>query len=50
VNPATLIRFVQQRAKTHRFDGPQKIRFTEKLEKDEERFVAAELLLAALRH
>ncbi len=49
VNPATLIRFVQQRAKTHRFDGPQKIRFTEKLEKDEERFIAAELLLAALR-
>ncbi len=49
VNPATLIRFVQQRAKTHRFDGPQKLRFTEQLDKDEERFVAAELLLAALR-
>jgi transcription-repair coupling factor (superfamily II helicase) len=49
VNPATLIRYVQQRAKTHRFDGPQKIRFTERLEKDEERFVAAELLLAGLR-
>jgi transcription-repair coupling factor (superfamily II helicase) len=49
VNPATLIRFVQQRAKTHRFDGPQKIRFSETLEKNEERFVAAELLLAALR-
>jgi len=49
VNPATLIRFVQQNQKTHRFDGPQKIRFTHKLEKDEERFVAAEFLLAALR-
>ncbi|HYM34460.1 MAG TPA: transcription-repair coupling factor, partial [Steroidobacteraceae bacterium] len=49
VNPATLIRYVQQHQKTHRFDGPQKIRFTQKLEKDDERFVAAELLLAALR-
>jgi transcription-repair coupling factor (superfamily II helicase) len=48
VNPATLIRLVQANSKTHRFDGAQKIRFVTRLERDEQRFVAAEKLLAAL--
>ncbi len=41
-DPAVVIRFVQLRSKTHRFDGPQKSRFTQKLEGDEQRFEAAE--------
>jgi len=48
VEVGTLIRYVQQNAKTHRFDGTDKIRFVQKMEQDEQRFVAAEKLLAAL--
>ncbi len=47
-DPAVVIRHVQQHAKTHRFDGPQKIRFVQKLEQDEQRFDAADRLLTAL--
>jgi len=49
VEVATLIRYVQQNGKTHRFDGAQKIRFVQKMEKDSERFAAAEKLMASLR-
>ncbi|HTE40434.1 MAG TPA: TRCF domain-containing protein, partial [Steroidobacteraceae bacterium] len=48
VDPGTLIKLVQANSKTHRFDGAQKIRFVMKLERDEQRFVAAEKLLTAL--
>ncbi|MBC7982929.1 MAG: transcription-repair coupling factor [Candidatus Obscuribacterales bacterium] len=43
-----LIKYMQENTKTTRFDGPQKIRFTVKLEQDEQRLAAAEKLLAAL--
>ena len=49
VEPATLIRYVQQHARTHRLEGGTKLRFTLKLEKDEQRFAAVEQLLAALQ-
>ena len=49
VEPATLIRYVQQNARTHRLEGGTKLRFTLKLEKDEQRFVAVEQLLEALQ-
>jgi transcription-repair coupling factor (superfamily II helicase) len=49
VEVATLIRYVQVNGKTHRFDGANKIRFVQKLEKDSERFAAAEKLMAALK-
>ena len=45
VDPANLILFVQRNARTHRFDGPQKLRFTMPLESTESRFKAAEALL-----
>ncbi len=48
VEPATLIRFVQQHSRTHRLEGGTKLRFALKLEKDEERFKAVEDLLDAL--
>jgi len=48
VDPATLIRYVQQNAKTHRLDGGAKLRFILKLEADEKRFELAEALLDAL--
>ncbi len=47
-DPAVVIRYVQLRSKTHRFDGPQKIRFIQKLDKDEQRFEAAEQILSTL--
>jgi transcription-repair coupling factor (superfamily II helicase) len=49
VEPATLIRYVQQNARTHRLDGGSKLRFTLKLEKDEQRFAAVEQLLETLK-
>ncbi len=48
VDPATLIRYVQQNARTHRLEGGAKLRFTLKLEQDERRFEAADQLLQAL--
>jgi transcription-repair coupling factor (superfamily II helicase) len=49
VEPATLIRFVQQHSRTHRLEGGTKLRFVLKLEKDEDRFKAVDELLQALR-
>lgn len=49
VSPATLILYVQQHMKTHRFEGPQKIRFVQKMEEEEARFVAAEEIMTALQ-
>jgi transcription-repair coupling factor (superfamily II helicase) len=49
VEPATLIRYVQQHSRTHRLEGGTKLRFTLKLEKDEQRFAAVEQLLEALQ-
>ncbi len=48
VDPGTLIRYVQQNARTHRLEGGVKLRFTLKLETDERRFEAAEQLVEAL--
>jgi len=48
VDLAVLIKYVQTNAKTTRFDGSNKIRFTGKYELDESRFLAAEILVAAL--
>jgi transcription-repair coupling factor (superfamily II helicase) len=48
VEPATLIRYVQQNAKTHRLEGGVRLRFTVKLEADEKRFEFAQSLLDAL--
>jgi transcription-repair coupling factor (superfamily II helicase) len=49
VEPATLIRYVQQNSRTHRLEGGTKMRFTSKLEKDEQRFAAVEQLLEDLK-
>jgi transcription-repair coupling factor (superfamily II helicase) len=49
VEPATLIRYVQQHSRTHRLEGGTKLRFTLKLEQDEQRFAAVEQLLEALQ-
>jgi transcription-repair coupling factor (superfamily II helicase) len=49
VEPSTLIRYVQQNSRTHRLEGGTKLRFTLKLEKDEQRFAAVEQLLEALQ-
>ena len=48
VDPGTLIRYVQQNARTHRLDGGVKLRMTLKLEQDEKRFEAAQTLIEAL--
>jgi transcription-repair coupling factor (superfamily II helicase) len=48
VEPATLIRYVQRNSRTHRLDGGVKLRFVMRLEKDEQRFAAAEELLTEL--
>ncbi len=48
VEPAVLIKYVQQHSRTHRLEGGTKLRFTLKLEKDEERFDAVHSLLDAL--
>jgi transcription-repair coupling factor (superfamily II helicase) len=49
VEPATLIRYVQQNSRTHRLEGGTKLRFTLKLEQDEQRFAAVEQLLEDLK-
>jgi transcription-repair coupling factor (superfamily II helicase) len=49
VEPATLIRYVQQNSRTHRLEGGTKLRFTAKLEQDEQRFAAVEQLLEDLK-
>jgi transcription-repair coupling factor (superfamily II helicase) len=49
VDVGKLILYVQANGKTHRFDGTQKIRFVQKMEKDSERFATAEKLMASLR-
>ncbi|MGH8189104.1 MAG: TRCF domain-containing protein, partial [Steroidobacteraceae bacterium] len=49
VEPATLIRYVQQNSRSHRLEGGSKLRFTLKLEKEAQRFVAVEQLLEELR-
>ena len=48
VDPGTLIRYVQRRSKTHRFDGPTRVRFRLPLESTAARIDAAADLLAAL--
>jgi transcription-repair coupling factor (superfamily II helicase) len=48
VEPATLIRYVQRNSRTHRLEGGVKLRFVMRLEKDEQRFAAAEELLTEL--
>jgi transcription-repair coupling factor (superfamily II helicase) len=48
IEPATLIRYVQQNAKTHRLEGGTRLRFTLKLEADEKRFEFAQSVLDAL--
>ncbi len=48
IDPAALIRYVQQNAKTHRLEGGVKLRFTLPLDADEKRFEFAQSLLAAL--
>ncbi|AMN47289.1 transcription-repair coupling factor [Steroidobacter denitrificans] len=48
VDPATLIRYVQQHARTHRLEGGVRLRFTLPLEKEEQRFALTETLLVEL--
>jgi len=48
VEPATLIRYVQQHAHTHRLEGGVKLRFTVSMEDEEQRFAAVEALLEEL--
>jgi transcription-repair coupling factor (superfamily II helicase) len=45
IDPTNLILFVQRNARTHKFDGPTKLRFVLPLENVEARFKAAEDLL-----
>jgi transcription-repair coupling factor (superfamily II helicase) len=48
VDPAALIRFVQQNSRTHRLDGGAKLRFLLNLEAEEKRFEAVQAALDAL--
>jgi transcription-repair coupling factor (superfamily II helicase) len=48
VDPGTLIRFVQQHARTHRLDGGTKLRFTLPLDQEAKRFEAVQSLLDGL--
>jgi transcription-repair coupling factor (superfamily II helicase) len=48
VDAAALILAVQRSARMMRFDGPRKLRFSGKFETDDERFAAAEDMLALL--
>ncbi len=48
VDPLTVLRYVQSRSRTHRFDGPQRIRFRLELPEETDRFEAAEVLLSEL--
>ncbi len=45
IDPTNLILFIQRNARTHKFDGPQKLRFALPLADTESRFRAAEDLL-----
>jgi transcription-repair coupling factor (superfamily II helicase) len=45
IDPTNLILFIQRNMKTHRFDGPSKLRFSLPLEQVEARFKAADDLL-----
>jgi transcription-repair coupling factor (superfamily II helicase) len=49
VEPATLIRYVQLNSRTHKLEGGIKLKFTLRLEQDEQRFAAAEQLLEELK-
>jgi transcription-repair coupling factor (superfamily II helicase) len=49
VEPGTLIRYVQLNSRTHRLEGGTRLRFIHKAEKEEQRFAAAEQLLAELK-
>jgi transcription-repair coupling factor (superfamily II helicase) len=48
VDPGRLILFMQRQSKTHRFDGPKRIRVSGQFQQDTERFSAAEQLLQRL--
>ena len=48
VEPATLIRYVQQHSRTHRLEGGTKLRFSGRFEKEDQRFAAAQDVLTAL--
>jgi transcription-repair coupling factor (superfamily II helicase) len=48
VDPAVLIRYVQQNSRTHRLEGGVKLRFTLNLEKEEQRFAAVGEMLNEL--
>jgi transcription-repair coupling factor (superfamily II helicase) len=48
VDPGALILYVQRHMKTHRFDGPDKVKFAMALPRDEQRFATAEELLSEL--
>ena len=50
IDPTNLILFIQRNGRTHKFDGPQKVRFTLPLEDTEARFKAAEDLLDGITH
>jgi transcription-repair coupling factor (superfamily II helicase) len=49
VEPATLIRYVQLNSRTHRLEGGTRLRFTHQAEKEEQRYVVVEQLLAELK-
>jgi transcription-repair coupling factor (superfamily II helicase) len=48
VEPAVLIRYVQQNSRTHRLEGGAKLRFTLNLEKEEQRFATVDQTLGEL--
>jgi transcription-repair coupling factor (superfamily II helicase) len=48
IDPGALILLVQRSSRTMRFDGPSKLRFSGRHEEPEERFAAAQSLLAQL--
>ena len=48
LDPGTLILMLQKNARSMRFDGPKKLRFTGKFEEPEQRFAAAQRLLEDL--
>jgi hypothetical protein len=48
IDPGRLILFMQRHSKTHRFDGPKKIRVGGQFQQNAERFAAAEQLLLRL--
>ncbi|HET7921337.1 MAG TPA: transcription-repair coupling factor [Gammaproteobacteria bacterium] len=48
VEPATVIRMIQQQPRQYRLDGPDRLRFTQDLPDDEQRLLAVEALLDRL--